>query len=91
MTAPAITEKLKNEISKGIKTEPQAVYLLTEARKLIECDQSKDQYPDLKFHCDWALHSKLDGRAAQEILLKFDAAHLLLRDQKLELRDYRRF
>jgi hypothetical protein len=87
MTTPAISEKLKNELSKGIKTEPQALYLLAEVRKLIERDQAKGQYPDLKFHCDWALHSKLEGRAAQKILIKFDAAHPLLRDQKLHLRD----
>ena len=33
------------------------------------------------------LHAKLTGRAAQDILSQFDAAHPLLRDQKLELHD----
>jgi hypothetical protein len=33
------------------------------------------QYKYLTFHCDWTLHSKLEGPAAQEILSKFDAAN----------------
>ena len=80
-----ILKKLTKELNRGIASEPQAVYLLTEIRKLIERDNARNKYPDLKFHCDWALHSKLDGRAAQEILRQFDAAHPLLRDQKLKL------
>ncbi len=80
-----ILKKLTKELNRGIASEPRAVYLLTEIRKLIEHDNARSKYPDLKFHCDWALHSKLDGRAAQEILRQFDAAHPLLRDQKLGL------
>lgn len=87
MTTPAIADKLRKELRKSIKTEPQAVYLLTETRKLIERDHLRDSYSELKFHCDWALHSKLDGRAAQYILRNFDAAHPLLQDHNLELRD----
>ena len=42
MTTPAIADKLRNELRKSIKTEPQAVYLLTETRKLIERDHLRD-------------------------------------------------
>jgi hypothetical protein len=65
----------------------QVVYLLAGIRKLIERDEVKDQYPDLNFHCDWALHSHLDRSAAKAVLLKFDAAHAILRDKQIELRD----
>src|SRR5260370_34888506 len=85
MGRPDILKQLTKELNRGIAYEPRAVYLLTEIRKLIEHDNARNKYPDLKFHCDWALHSKLEGRAAQEILRQFDATHPLLRDQKLGL------
>jgi hypothetical protein len=87
MSTPDITKKLKKELERGIASEARAVYLLTEVRKLIERDKAKGAYPNLKFHCDWVLHAKLTGPGAQGILRQFDAAHPLLRDQKLELHD----
>jgi hypothetical protein len=82
-----ITKKLRKEMGRGIASEARAVYLLTEVRKLIERDKAAGAYPNLKFHCDWVLHAKLTGPAAQEILRQFDAAHPLLRDPQLELHD----
>jgi hypothetical protein len=87
MSTPDIIKKLKKELDRGIASEARAVYLLTEVRKLIEHDKAKGAYPNLKFHCDWVLHAKLTGPGAQDILRQFDAAHPLLRDQKVELRD----
>ena len=87
MSTPDIIKKLKKELERGIASEARAVYLLTEVRKLIERDKAKSAYPNLKFHCDWVLHAKLTGPAAQEILRQFDTAHPLLRDQKLKLHD----
>lgn len=87
MSTPDIIKKLKKELDRGIASEARAVYLLTEVRKLIERDKAKGSYPNLKFHCDWVLHAKLTGPGAQDILRQFDAAHPLLRDQKLELHD----
>jgi hypothetical protein len=78
MTTRDIISKLTRELDAGIETEVQAVYLLAVSRKIIERDNIGGQYPDLKFHCDWALHSKLTGPAAQGVLRKFDAAHALL-------------
>src|SRR5271157_3421550 len=87
MSTPDIIKKLKKELERGIASEARAVYLLTEVRKLIERDKAKGAYPNLKFHCDWVLHAKLTGPGAQDILRQFHAAHPLLRDQKLKLRD----
>jgi hypothetical protein len=87
MSTPDIIKKLKKEMERGIASEARAVYLLTEVRKLIERDKAKGAYPNLKFHYDWVLHAKLSGPRAQDILHQFDAAHPLLRDQKLELCD----
>lgn len=87
MTTRDIISKLTRELDEGITTEVQAVYLLAGIRKIIERDRVRDQYADLKFHCDWALHSKLEGTAAKDVLRKFDAAHALLREKKVELHD----
>jgi hypothetical protein len=76
---PDIISKLETELRIGITTEVQVVYLMAAIRKLLEQRQAKKQYEDLKFHCDWTLHSKLEGRAAQRILKQFDDANLHLR------------
>ncbi|MGD0632223.1 MAG: hypothetical protein ABR987_23100, partial [Terracidiphilus sp.] len=33
-------------------------------------------FPMLRFHCDWALHSRMDRAAARDLLKIFDKAHL---------------
>ena len=78
MSTPEIIRKLAEELNKGITTEVQVVYELAGVRKLIERDKVEDQYADLRFHCDWALHSSLDRAAAKAILRQFDAAQPLL-------------
>lgn len=80
MSTPEIIRKLTEELDKGITTEVQVVYILAGVRKLIERDEVEDEYADLRFHCDWALHSCMDRAAARGILRQFDAAHPLLRD-----------
>jgi len=87
MTTHDIIWKLSRELDAGITSEIQVVYLLAGIRKLMERDGVKEQYPNLNFHCDWTLHSKLEGKAAKDVLRKFDAAHALLRDKKIELHD----
>jgi hypothetical protein len=86
MTTRDIISKLTAELDRGIVSEVQVVYLLAGIRKIIERDKSRDQYPDLNFHCDWALHSSLDRAAAKAILRQFDGAHALLRGN-VKLRD----
>jgi hypothetical protein len=79
MTAPAIIRKLEAELSKGITTESQVVYLLAEVRKLLEQQNAKQEYEYLTFHCDWVLHPRLAGRTAQRILKQFDDANVHLK------------
>jgi hypothetical protein len=69
-----IIRKLTDELNKGITSEAQVVYLMAGIRKLIERDELGEDYSVLKFHCDWVLHSKLEGRAAREVLHLFDKA-----------------
>lgn len=69
---PEILRKLHTLLHDGITSEPQAVYLMVELRKLLEQQGAEQQYCYLKFHCDWAVHSKLSGRAAQNVLKHFD-------------------
>ncbi len=77
---PDIIRKLTAELKAGITTEVQVVYMLAGIRKIIERDNIGGQYPDLKFHCDWALHSSMDRAAAKKVLRQFDAAHALLQN-----------
>jgi len=77
---PAIIRKLTEELNSGITTEAQVVYLLVEIRKLLEQQNEMQAYEYLTFHCDWALHSKLDRRMAQKILTQFNAANVHLKN-----------
>jgi hypothetical protein len=83
---PHIITKLQNEISVGLRTEAQVVYVLAEIRKIIEQNDLEENYKYLLFHCNWALHSKMDRAAAQEVLVHFDEAHAILRSG-IELHD----
>src|SRR5947207_2263802 len=69
-----IIRKLTVELNKGITTEVQVVYLLVGIRKLIERDEVEEKYPALMFHCDWAVHAKLDRAPAKSILRLLDEA-----------------
>jgi hypothetical protein len=76
-----IIRKLTNELTDGICTEVQVVYVLAGIRKIIERDDSrKERFPWLNFHCDWALHSQLDRKDAKTILKLFDAAQPLFKE-----------
>jgi len=83
---PDILRKLEAELNAGITTEAQVVYLLVGIRKLLERnkmedkpDEPEDNYTELKFHCDWALHASMNRTRAKTILKQFDAAYALLR------------
>ncbi|MCK5229343.1 MAG: hypothetical protein KAR13_03705 [Desulfobulbaceae bacterium] len=67
-----ILEKLTRELSNGITTEAQTVYLLVQLRKLIE-HNSKKNFNTIKMFCDWALHIELTrNRQIIELLKEFD-------------------
>jgi hypothetical protein len=72
---PDIVRKLEALLNKGVTAEAEVVYLMSGLRKLLEQQQAKKQYKYLTFHCDWTLHSKLEDPAAQQVLIKFDAAN----------------
>jgi len=57
-------------------TEPQVVYLMAQIRKIIEQEQSGEQFDFLLFHCNWVLHPRMDRQFAQAILDKFNQAHI---------------
>lgn len=76
----AILRKLSSLLNTGITNEHHVVYLMRGIRIIMEQQEAKGRYRYLNFHFDWALHSKLDGAAAQAILRHFDAANLHLKN-----------
>lgn len=77
---PNIISKLRELLNAGIKKEIEGVYLLAAIRKILEQEDEKARFKYLNFHCNWALHAKLGGRDAQEILKQFNDANIILRD-----------
>lgn len=84
---PDIVSKLKRELARKIDSEARVVYLLAEIRKLLETEEiasaatgepSPDEYFALKFHCDWAVHVRLDRSGAKRIVQRFDKYEKLL-------------
>jgi len=86
MTRPAIIAKLEPLLAKGITNEAEALYVIVEVRKLLEQQEARKAYEYLTFHCDWAVHPKLQGTTAQRVLKLFDDANIRLRGG-IELRD----
>lgn len=64
---------LKEALARTIEQEKDVIQLLVEIRKVIEQSPTKDRYTQLKFFCDWPVHSNLKGTGAQKILNKYDA------------------
>lgn len=75
---PSICTKMQNLINDGITKECHVVYLLTCIRKILEQEDPNPDFELLKFYSDWALHSKLQGRTAQNVLSYFNQGHSLL-------------
>jgi hypothetical protein len=74
---PVIISKLRAELASSIDTEVRVVYLLANIRKILEQENSNDNFKYLKFHCNWALHSCLDrDQLAKEILDNFNQIHV---------------
>lgn len=68
-----IAAKLERELGSEIESERQVIYILVETRKLLERQNTLDTYRALKLYSDWAVHPKLRGPDAQNILKHFDA------------------
>jgi hypothetical protein len=67
-----IVGKLRDELRKGIGSEAQAVYLMAEARKILEHDSDEKVYPALYLYCNWVLHTELERGFAKQIITLFD-------------------
>jgi len=68
-----IAEKLNREFGQDIADERQVVYILVEARKLLEQQGTLKTFPAFNLCSDWAVHPKLDRKGAQLVLSHFDA------------------
>ena len=75
-----IVRKIREVFSAGVDSEERVVYLLVELRKLMELKGDFDNYPALKFYCDWVSHPSMDRRAAGRIVERFDRYEQLLHD-----------
>jgi hypothetical protein len=67
-----IVHKLTEELAQQIISERQAVYILVELRKLLEKNDTLNEYGALKLCCDWAAHPKLSRASAHAITKLFD-------------------
>ncbi|MGA2877035.1 MAG: hypothetical protein ABSE82_16075 [Nitrososphaerales archaeon] len=68
-----IAEKLNREFAQDIVSERQVVYILVEARKLLEQQVTLKTFPAFSLCSDWAVHPKLNRANAQFVLRHFDA------------------
>lgn len=75
MVQIALERKLHNALNEKITTEAQALYIMAEARKLMEATKVQDVYPALNFYCNWALHPTISGSAeGKKTVAIFDKA-----------------
>lgn len=63
----ALREKINELINKGIQSEAECVYLLSQLRKYQE-QQSISGYYNLRMCMNWALHSSIDQGAVKHLL-----------------------
>ncbi|MDM1296740.1 hypothetical protein HX021_20855 [Sphingobacterium sp. N143] len=63
----SILEKISDLVTKGVESEAECVYLLTQSRKYME-QQRIYAYPNLRMLINWTVHSKLDNAAVKEFL-----------------------
>lgn len=69
---PDVIAKLKEQLKKNIRNEPQIVYILTRIGKILEFENSKEGYPVLNFYRNWSVHTKInDAEPVASILKEF--------------------
>lgn len=86
---PDIVSKLNAEFEQGITTERQeVVYLLVEARKLLENGQQLKRFPALSLCVDWAVHPALDRKPALAILNHFDVYEAEFRKSGVTMKEF---
>lgn len=85
---PDIVAKLSAELLLDLASERQIVYILVETRKLLELGGVKENFPTLTFCCDWAVHPKLQGRFAQQVIKYFDDYQDIFENKGVMPQDY---
>jgi hypothetical protein len=90
MAKSEIARKLSLELQKGDAfTEPRVVYVLVQARKLLETMNDRD-FETLKFYCDWILHVKLDrNKGASNVIKLFESIQKAADEGNAELYESR--
>jgi hypothetical protein len=90
MAKSEIARKLSLELQKGDAfTEPRVVYVLVQARKLLETMNDRD-FETLKFYCDWVLHVKLDrNKGASNVIKLFESIQKAADEGNAELYESR--
>jgi hypothetical protein len=83
-----IAAKLNRELGQEIVSERQVVYILVEARKLLEQQKTLDNFRALKLCSDWAVHPKLKGPDSQAVLRHFDAYEAEYRRTGVTMAEY---
>jgi len=63
-----LIDQIRDVLTLDTIDEYQLVYVLTKIRKLIELKQLGNNYPFLRFYCNWALHPKLDQVSTTNIV-----------------------
>ena len=84
-----ITAKLNLELDREILSESQVVYILVEARKLLEQQNTLGNFRAFKLCCDWAVHPKLRGPDAQIVLKHFDAYETEYQNSGITMAEFR--
>ncbi|OFW08629.1 MAG: hypothetical protein A3G20_01020 [Acidobacteria bacterium RIFCSPLOWO2_12_FULL_59_11] len=79
-----IIEKIRVHLTKPVHTEAEVVYLLVEIRKILEDLADGHPYPSLRFHCDWALHTKLSGTLTRNLLQEVEALCASIRSMEMK-------
>ncbi|MGA2146710.1 MAG: hypothetical protein ABSH49_17305 [Bryobacteraceae bacterium] len=69
---PDIQSKLRHVLESGRITEVEVVYIMAGIRKLLEHGKTSTDFRTLEFFGDWALHVKMDRRAAVRMIKQFD-------------------
>lgn len=77
-----IARKIQREIDVGISSEAQVVYVLAGLRKIIEQSENSKGFGRLKFYCDWALHSRMSGPPAQDVVKILESIYNHMVDKK---------
>ncbi len=78
---PDIVSKLAAVLTEGVSSEPQALYVLVQTRKIIERaeiekrkldDRTPCAYPVVKLYGNWVAHIGLENRLARDIVKDVD-------------------